>query len=179
MLPLAAVDSRCRRSHRFFHFITIPNRAFNHTSCGGQGSKPYAAFATPEEVGNTCFAGSRKAECDWNINAGAIWDQRLKQFLLNNGVAVIEANPYVTDVWDTGDAWWNGWTDHSGHVNGGRDKGFLPALFNSIEEGEFGPIDTSRTFFHGFSAGAQMVSWMFEVSTAKRQPAFCCVGVRS
>ena len=30
--------------------------------------------------------------CDFDVFAGGLWSQRVKQYLLNNGIAVMEAN---------------------------------------------------------------------------------------
>eukprot|EP00750_Incisomonas_marina_P016548 INCI19165.2.p1 GENE.INCI19165.2~~INCI19165.2.p1 ORF type:complete len:391 (+),score=38.86 INCI19165.2:121-1293(+) len=154
-------------------FVHLVDMAFRATTPETKAACPkpnqqhgFDAFSTPIQAGDTCFgAANRSHMCDWNLNSGAMWDQRLKQLLLANGIAVVLVSPYSNDIWDTGDAWWNGFIDHThGAVQkGGIDKQFLPALFHSMDAGDFGPLDLSKVVFHGFSAGAQMSSWMMQV----------------
>ena len=45
--------------------------------------KPFGPFSTPAEAMASCFGPDR--HCDFDQQAGALWDQRLKQHLLANG----------------------------------------------------------------------------------------------
>ena len=77
--------------------------------------------------------------------AGALWDQRLKQVLLSNGVAVLQINPITDDEWDAFPAQWDGYRDaSSGKTVGGVDRPFLQTLFKQIVAGDLGPLDPSR-----------------------------------
>jgi hypothetical protein len=40
------------------------------------------------------------------VQAGSLWDQRLQQYLLANGVAVLVVNPAEQDSWDVGPSSW-------------------------------------------------------------------------
>ena len=40
------------------------------------------------------------------MQAGSLWDQRLQQYLLANGVAVLVVNPAEQDSWDVGPSSW-------------------------------------------------------------------------
>ena len=77
-------------------------------TCAGASSsyhhsvKNYSAFATPKDSARSCFlphaasegeeAGQSKhdSSCGYEQQAGGVWDQRLKQLLLANGVAVVQ-----------------------------------------------------------------------------------------
>ena len=89
----------------------------------------------------------------YDQEAGTMWDQRLKQHLVYNGVAVFNLNPYEEDNWDNYASAWQS----------GKDKDYLPQFFKQIGTGAFGPIDLSKTVVRGWSGGAQMVSWMIQV----------------
>ena len=41
--------------------------------------------------------------CDYDSLAGVLWDQRIKQHLVANGVAVVQVNPLTDDSWDAYD----------------------------------------------------------------------------
>ena len=144
-------------------------------TCGDAGGwsrgKPFGAFSTPKDTMKTCFQPSpppgtasesqrRRAQwphqnsslCYYDQEAGAMWDQRLKQFLVSNGVAVVQINPIETDSWDAGPWWWN--------PESSADRPFLTKLFTQMKAGAYGPLDISRTIIRGWSSGAQMVSWL-------------------
>ena len=45
----------------------------------------------------------------YDQEAGTMWDQRLKQYLIANGIAVFNINPYIEDQWDNyASAWKSG-----------------------------------------------------------------------
>ena len=90
------------------------------------------------------------------LQAGAMWDQRLKQYLLANGVAVVVVNPFQEDSWDAGPWWW-------GTAEGGGDQALFGALFPMLAAGKMGRLDLHRTVIRGWSGGAQMVSWLMQV----------------
>lgn len=93
----------------------------------------------------------------YDQEAGALWDQRLKQFLLVNGVAVLQINPHDEDSWDACPSLW------AQGGKSGADRTFLPPLFEAIGAGKFGPLNPAKTVLRGWSGGAQMVSWLFQV----------------
>eukprot|EP00040_Diaphanoeca_grandis_P037211 m.241394 g.241394 ORF g.241394 m.241394 type:complete len:483 (+) comp33773_c3_seq1:882-2330(+) len=104
--------------------------------------------------------GPGQSGCMYDKEAGAMWDHRLKQYLLSNGVAVFNVNPIQEDSWDAFDLAWEGKT--TGY--GGVDKPFLQLLFQEMTVGKFGAVDMSQIVIRGWSSGAQMVSWLFEVT---------------
>jgi hypothetical protein len=91
--------------------------------------------------------------CSYEQQAGGLWDQRFKQILLANGVAVVQVNPYKRDNWDLGESLWDS----------GEDKAYLTGLFAMLEKGDLGPLDPTKVALRGWSGGAQMVSWLFQV----------------
>jgi hypothetical protein len=113
-----------------------------------------------------CWEHASKAPCDYQQMAGQMWKQRLNQYLVANGIAVMEVNPYLTDQMDSDPKSWAGFQYNiSGaqHTWGGADKPWYQELFSRMVKGAFGPINTKRVMFRGWSAGAQFVSWMFQV----------------
>jgi hypothetical protein len=48
--------------------------------------------------------GHHGGGCNYDQQAGALWDQRLKQYLLANGIAVVQLNPITADSWDNYEA---------------------------------------------------------------------------
>ena len=67
--------------------------------------------------------------CDFDVFAGGLWSQHLKQYLLQNGIAVMEANNYVDDGWQS-------WSDE---WSGGYDGAFFTSLAATMNE-EDGPL---------------------------------------
>ena len=76
----------------------------------GGGGKSFKAFDTPNATMTSCFKSAPSppsppspwgggSDCDYDQQAGAMWNQRLKQFLVTNGVAVVSVNPYSEDSW--------------------------------------------------------------------------------
>ena len=101
-------------------------------------------------------------KCDYDQEAGALWDQRLKQILVANGIAVLQLNPYSTDTWDNFPEAWAGYAAGSKTV-GGVDRLYLPGLFAQLKSGAMGPLDVGNTVLRGWSSGAHMVSWLYQV----------------
>eukprot|EP00039_Didymoeca_costata_P023482 m.7294 g.7294 ORF g.7294 m.7294 type:complete len:432 (-) comp3682_c0_seq1:173-1468(-) len=96
--------------------------------------------------------------CDYDDLAGILWDQRLKQFMLANGFAVVQVNPMEDDSWDA-------WDDDPQHTwTNGNDKPWLQKVFSMLAAGNFGKLDPKSIFVRGWSGGAQMVSWLFNMA---------------
>ena len=101
---------------------------------------------TQSEVFEWCqthsHGGHGGGGCNYDQEAGALWDQRLKQYLLANGVAVINLNPITDDSWDNFALAWTGYNS-SGQTVGGVDKPFIQEVFAEAKAGKFGPVDLS------------------------------------
>ena len=74
--------------------------------------------------------------CQYDTLAGELWDMRLKQLIVANGVAVVQANPYADDGWlaydsDPGEPGEPTWTN-------GTDKPFLTQVFAKLAAGDLG-----------------------------------------
>eukprot|EP01051_Picozoa_sp_SAG22_P001329 SAG22_NODE_51_length_24458_cov_19.853161_9_plen_526_part_00 len=124
----------------------------NHTRPGPSPPGPSPPSPSP-------WPPHHRSSCDYDQQAGALWNQRLKQFLLANGVAVVVVNPFTEDSWDAGPWWW-------GTSIGGGDQPFFAKLFPLIAAGKFGKLDLKRTVVRGWSGGAQMVSWLMQVAAS-------------
>ncbi len=68
-----------------------------------------------------------------------MWFQRQKQYLLENGIAVMTVNTREFDGWNIDVADWKV----------GCDPPFFSALAKEIANGGLGPIDPARVAFHG------------------------------
>lgn len=155
------------------------------TECGGGGGhgfrrrtqhhhyssgKPFKAFDTPNATMTSCFKAApsppspwgHQSDCDYDQEAGALWNQRLKQYLIANGIAVLSVNPYSEDSWDAGPWWWDG----------GVDEPFLTKVFTMMKAGLFGKLDTTNVVMRGWSGGAQMVSWIAQVRATNSSSPF-------
>ena len=125
--------------------------------------------------------------CSFDVFAGGLWSQRFKQYLLNNGIAIVEANNYVDDGWESWDDEWEGGYDamffkqlaaamraggsadgrwySSPHgtdsSDGGGGGGALAALSS---------LNPSRVAFRGWSGSAQMVSWLINQDARGKLP---------
>jgi hypothetical protein len=127
----------------------------------------YAAWATPNESlagyfnANGSFDVPALERMDrpnypvdvWDGIAGGLWMQRVKQLLIAQGVAVLCVNPYAVDSMD---AWPGSWEV-------GLDRPFYTELLRRLRAGDLGPLDAQRLVFRGYSAGAQMISWLAEL----------------
>lgn len=108
--------------------------------------------ATAWCIANAHGGGHHHSGCGYDQEAGALWDQRFKQLLVANGIAVIQLNPYEEDTWDNyAEAW-----------KSGKDAAYLPGFFKSMVAGDFGPVNPAKVVLRGWSGGAQMVSWLVE-----------------
>ena len=96
---------------------------------------------------STSFSPDRSTGgfCDSDVFFGAIWFQRVKQYCLLNGIAVMEVNNFVRDGWESWGAIWNG----------GYDPPFFAALVDAMNgrphrSGILPPSEclTSTTFVH-------------------------------
>lgn len=99
-----------------------------------------------------------------------MWISRAKQILVNSGVALIVLNPILDDEWD-----WDAQDTRR------LDVPFLGELFRQIRAGEFGglaqgTLDLRKVFPLGYSAGAQVASWLAQLK-ASGEPALRDVGI--
>lgn len=141
-------------------------------TCGdGLGALKFRPpFVSPiSSIVSPCFAangswnprgvGPSGLSCGFTSVNGQIWDMRIKQFLLANGIAVVQVNTATMDSWD-----WNSQTDW----DTGEDRPFLTTLFRQWRSGAYGGLGPSvlnpeRMGVSGYSVGAQMVSWMIQL----------------
>ena len=121
---------------------------------------------SPHEIAAACFTanctytgGWGNTTCSFTSMNGQVWWQRTNQYLLANGIAVMQVNTAVSDNWD----WWTpaGWAT-------GLDRPFLRALFGQLRSGTFdglgnGVLDGAKLLPSGYSVGSQMVSWLIEL----------------
>jgi hypothetical protein len=83
--------------------------------------------------------------------AGQMWDMRAAQYLLANGVAILQPNPAAMDVWE--------WYDQP-TWDSGKDQPFLTELFGAIRNRTFGatpdgvgaPINLDQMVVSGYAA---------------------------
>jgi hypothetical protein len=97
-----------------------------------EGGKDIPIFEKPGDILERCFDANgtfQEDACSFESLAGQQWEMRLRQFLLANGVAVLQPNPSTSDVWEFygQDTW-----------DTGQDKPFFQALFEDIQNGTFG-----------------------------------------
>eukprot|EP00039_Didymoeca_costata_P000352 m.45218 g.45218 ORF g.45218 m.45218 type:complete len:462 (-) comp10212_c0_seq2:106-1491(-) len=139
------------------------DKEFAYEFCGGHKyGKIWHLATTPNASLAPCFFANGTFDhtvCQFEQEAGVLWHQRLKQYLLANGVAVMAVNPYEGDTWDCfGNEYWDQ----------GLDKPFLLKLFKELESGEFGKLgkvmNTKALIPHGWSVGAHMVSQLIQAS---------------
>ena len=103
--------------------------------------------------------------CNYDTLAGELWDMRLKQFVVANGVAVVQLNPGSDDGWvayetaSDGSAW-----------NTSDDKPFIEGAFRLLKEGHFGPLNPNKVALRGWSGGASLVSWLINLEFLGRLP---------
>ena len=105
--------------------------------------------------------------CSFDVFAGGLWSQRLKQYLLNNGIAIVEANNYVSDGWESWDDEWEG----------GYDAMFFKQFANAMRGGGssdapagLSNLNPHRLAFRGWSGSAQMVSWLINQDARGKLP---------
>lgn len=138
------------------------------TWCHGHGSYPKdKVFATPTSIGDGCFDDQNKfsrSDCNFGAIAGQMWDVRARQYLLANGVAVLQINPGAEETWD-----WYGQSTWDTK----NDKPYLTTLFNSIRNGTaFGGrgamLNLDKLVVAGYSVGAQMASWFVQLHATRQ-----------
>lgn len=135
--------------------------------------KPFPIFQRPGEVALGCFnkdGAYNETVCHTRQDAmtGMIWSQRLNQYLLANGIALLYINPWLEDNWD--------WSPSDSSLNipsqqawdTGLDKPFMRKLLTEIHSGQYaglgkGVLDLGKLMVWGYSTGAQMVSWMMQL----------------
>ena len=152
------------------------------------GIRGYFPYASPQTLGMQCscingttFNCSKPFDddkhghlfvppggyCDFDVFAGGLWSQRIKQFALNNGVAVLEVNNYVNDGWESWEQEWSGGYDPvffrslAAAINGTRSN------TNGVS---LGALDANRIAFRGYSGSAQMVSWLMNEAASGKLP---------
>lgn len=134
------------------------------------GAPNYAPYATPLASLASCFNGDGTWDttgCTFNQLAGELWTARSHQYLLANGIAVVQLNPYTDDTWE--------WGDPSIPNGSGLDQPYFKALFGSMAAGTYGTLgkgmlDISKLIVSGYSSGAQMSSWMMELQARNALP---------
>jgi hypothetical protein len=134
---------------------------------------PFAAPATVLDACMGIFNGSQPMSrtegfcsggtdclCDYDQLSGSMWAQREKALIVAAGIAVVQLNPWGGDAWDAGppqgDPDFLGW-------GLGPDAVVFHKVFGQMKSGGFGPLDTSKIIFRGWSGGAQMVSWFVQL----------------
>ena len=102
--------------------------------------------------------------CDDDVFFGGLWHQRLKQGALSNGIAVLEANDYVRDGWES---WGSIWRR-------GYDPPFFKALSKLLGGADSPPLfkELNRDLltFRGWSGGANAVSWLIDRAARGQLP---------
>ena len=130
-------------------------------SCFLPGSSVFNC-SVPADNGRHPSAGKG---CSIDTVAGGIWFQRIKQLLLSNGIAVVVLNPYYFDGWN---AYTSVWTH-------GFDQPVMRRLADEMAgpAGVFrGKLDPARIALHGWSGGAQMVSWSINMQVRQHRHLF-------
>lgn len=72
-----------------------------------------AAGCTSALMQQIC-GGGHGSSCMYDQQAGQMWQQRLLQVLVANGIAVLQPNPIVEDSWDAGPWYWDSGADKVG-----------------------------------------------------------------
>jgi hypothetical protein len=127
--------------------------------------------------------------CDSDIFFGGLWHQRLKQSLLSNGIAVLEANQYLRDAWNAWPEIWDGGFDApffaafrnaiidgtqvaaasatgGGGGDGGHDEVPIPGRARSM----LMSLDPQKLIFRGWSGSSHMVSWLIQAHATQQLP---------
>eukprot|EP00658_Telonema_sp_P-2_P069344 TRINITY_DN5850_c0_g1_i1.p1 TRINITY_DN5850_c0_g1~~TRINITY_DN5850_c0_g1_i1.p1 ORF type:complete len:439 (+),score=38.77 TRINITY_DN5850_c0_g1_i1:205-1521(+) len=148
----------------FVTFTVTPFASFRRLNCTGAPSrsytKSYSPWATPRQIAAGCFGASgRWAEgtaCSlaWDPTGGGVWQQRYKQLLLANGVALLIVPAMVPDDYDITEPRWST----------GLDRPFMHTLLGMMAGGsdELGALSNRGVFLQGWSAGGHFVSWLIE-----------------
>jgi hypothetical protein len=153
-----------------FEVVGFPDETGRNETCGhAQNHRPvppgnlphqkqYDVFELPLASMASCFFPNTSfnlAGCSFDQMGGSLWEQRYKQSLLANGIAVMVLGPSSADNWN--------WDRDSWAI--GEDNLFLTQLMTQIQSttGTFAHLNPSKIVFQGWSAGAHMVSWMLEL----------------
>lgn len=140
-------------------------------SHAGMGAPNYRPFETPAKALASCFDASgawNLTGCTFNQFAGELWNARLHQFLLANGIAVVQLNPYTADTWE--------WYTPDLPIGAGLDQPYFKKLFAAMQAGTYaagvpaGALNTAKLIVSGYSSGAQMSSWMMELDARGALP---------
>eukprot|EP00041_Stephanoeca_diplocostata_P015549 m.297127 g.297127 ORF g.297127 m.297127 type:complete len:469 (+) comp20075_c1_seq9:150-1556(+) len=153
-------DNTCKTRSLSSHRFSKKDRLVR---INARGSGPTSVMAAAYE-NETGVYGS--ALCQYDTLAGELWDMRLKQFIVANKIAVVQVNPSSDDGWLAYDE------DPSGGPtwSSGSDKPFLYKVFEMLKNGDLGNLDASNVVVRGWSGGAQMVSWMFQLAAVRQIP---------
>ena len=154
--------------NRWFYPFSSPHRMASECSCIN-GSE-FSCFS-PSDDGHIADDLEVKpgGYCDNDVFVGGLWAQRIKQYLLNNGIAVMDVNNYVDDGWESWKEIWQG----------GYDPPFFAALVNAMNgrtaiDGLAGPVlrslNPQKIIFHGWSGAAHMVSFLIEQVATHQLP---------
>jgi hypothetical protein len=136
-----------------------------------EGGPTYKPFDTPAASLAGCFNkdGSwNTTGCSFNQWAGELWNARTHQFLLANGIAVVQLNPYTSDTWE--------WYTPDLPLGSGLDQPYFKKLFSTWGDGTYakgvpaGALNPAKIIVSGYSSGAQMSSWMMELQARKALP---------
>lgn len=147
--------------------------------CAGYVRPPYtelfSPFGSPHAMGMGCsclngttYGCSAPAKnsthhmptgagCTIDMFAGGLWMQRVKQYAIANGIAVLVANTYYLDAWESYPEDWEG----------GFDPPFFAALDAAMGSSTSPPplrdLNPKQIAVHGWSGSAQMVSWVIQL----------------
>eukprot|EP01065_Artemidia_motanka_P035289 TRINITY_DN43203_c0_g1_i1.p1 TRINITY_DN43203_c0_g1~~TRINITY_DN43203_c0_g1_i1.p1 ORF type:complete len:397 (+),score=126.30 TRINITY_DN43203_c0_g1_i1:75-1265(+) len=142
-----------------FSFVTD---TYHSEKCGaaGQRGKRMSPFTTPVGAMKQCYPGGAYDvdTCTIDDWSGLLWHNRIKQYLVSNGVAVLVVNPHELNGWQ-----YNKQRNESTWEDG-TDRLLLAELSRMMKSGELGPLDASRVVFRGWSGGAAMVSWTAQLA---------------
>jgi len=99
--------------------------------------------------------------CDNDVFFGGMWGQQLKQYCLQNGIAVMDVNNYVRD----------GWESYASVATGGYDAVFFDALSTALAaHPALANLNARKLAVRGWSGGAQEVSWLIDQQAKRMKP---------
>lgn len=76
--------------------------------------------------------------CTFNQWAGQLWNARLHQYLLANGIAVLQLNPYTSDTWE--------WYTPDLPLGAGLDQPYFKTLFSAMAGGTYAKVLRNASF---------------------------------
>jgi hypothetical protein len=113
-------------------------------------------------------------DCNLDIFFGGLWWQRIKQLLLHNNVAVMVVNPYYFDSWEAWDSVWDAAGSYDPPVFKALADFLAPADVHASDRALAPPLfrdlNRNNVAFHGWSGGAQMVSYLIELAASGHLP---------